>query len=718
MSARTVPRWASLRAPRSSSALIVMLALVLARGDLQAHNGASLAAPTKVSASIVLNGTIDSGAAEAVWAPGVQPDTLPNTCAEFNGAPPPVTVFALNDGVNVFLAFDIPDRSAQANDQLFLYFDPSHDAGAAPNADDRVLSLRLSDVNANNAIPTSEFRSGTGAGWSAPVAGLLPGSDVRYTRHAGGGGSWQVEARLPFTATAGFAFVYVNETGAAAEDCNGDAIIDDFYASFPSTLTVTTAMSLPTGVATPSAWGDLTFGPQPPTVTFVAPLCCHNTDITFSPSTQPFTPGVPVNIRARVHNQHATSPASNVNVQIRVHDFGTGGAVIAPFPLATLVPSIGPLGSDVSNVVNWPSPPAGLHGCIRAQIMPPTTSQYFIGAGATAQHNIDVAALKKGMLKALPFMTFNPEQHEARIILAMQPRLTGPTQGITFRLRQPDRALQAQEQMRVAIEVNVPETTPETDVPTQTLEVPGPSGGAAVPPLEKRSGREPVTMAVTAGTRVHMSATGQIDLDGGGPLPAVGPDGRDFRQQIAGGRQQVRFLLASPSAAQVAGALIGSFDGFRSGFVVGAEGTVEVPDGVQQLSLAINDVDGGFDENSGAFDVEVSVLPSLQTPSDDVRPTGAAPAGGGATTRASLVLPEVLIAATTTASVSASQDVRYNLLTHHGAAVYQLLVGKNQGPGPTTPGGSIPYWWWLVALIVLLLLIILLLKRRHTPARP
>lgn len=711
---------------RRSPALVVVLSLLLARGSLvvDAHSGASLAAPTKAAGSIVVNGTIDTGGAEAVWAPGVPPDTLPNSCAEFNGIPPapPVTVFALNDGVNLFLAFDIPDHSAQANDQLFLYFDPLHNAGAAPNADDRVLSLRFSDVNANNAVPTAEFRTGTGAGWSGPTAGLLPGSDVRYTRHAAAGGSWQVEVRLPFTSTPGFAFVYANETGEAAADCNGDAIVDDFYASFPTTLAIVNATSLPTGVATPSEWGDLTFGPQPPTVTFQAPLCCHSTDITFAPSTIPFTAGVPVNIQARVHNQHASSIANNVNVQIRVHDFGTGGGVILPFPLATLVPTINPLDSNASNQVNWPSPPAGLHGCIRAEIMPPTTAQYFIAGGSSvAQHNIDVACVPQGMIKNLQFMTFNPARQEARIILAMQPTLTGPTEGLKFTLRQPDRPLRAEEQMRVAIEVNVPATTPVTDVPTQTHQVPGPSGGTAVPPLERRSGKEPVAIPVTAGSRLHLMATGRVDLDGDGQLPPVGPDGTDLTKQT-GERQ--RFLLSSPAAAQVAGALIGSFDGFRTGFVVGSEGTVPVPQEAQQLLLAVNDHDGAFDDNGGGFDVDVAVLPALQRTGDDVPPIGAAPAAGtqaaapGTTPR--VVLPEVLIAATTTARVNASSDVTYNLLTHHGAAMYQLLVVKDKGhtpgPGPTTEPSAMSWWWWLLAPIVLLLLLLLALKRRRTPA--
>src|SRR5262245_25075610 len=149
---------------------------------LYAHSGDVLAAPTKVSSSITLDGTIDSAGAETVWAPGVPAGQLPNNCNEFNGVPPApqVTVYALNDGVNVFLAFDIPDSTANANDTLFLFFDPNHSGGSSPMAGDLALQLVFDDPAANNAVPTAQHYSGTGAGWSAAIAGLLACARARY----------------------------------------------------------------------------------------------------------------------------------------------------------------------------------------------------------------------------------------------------------------------------------------------------------------------------------------------------------------------------------------------------------------------------------------------------------------------------------------------------------------------------------------------------------
>src|SRR5712692_5455683 len=118
---------------------------------LYAHSGTPLAAPTKVSSSITINGTIDAAGTETVWAPGVPAARLPNNCSEFsNGTGPQVTVYALNDGVNVFLAFDIPDSSANANDLLFLFFDPDHSDGSSPGANDLALQLVFDNLAANN----------------------------------------------------------------------------------------------------------------------------------------------------------------------------------------------------------------------------------------------------------------------------------------------------------------------------------------------------------------------------------------------------------------------------------------------------------------------------------------------------------------------------------------------------------------------------------------
>ncbi len=678
---------------------------------LYAHSGSPLSAPTGVAASININGTIDNAGTETVWGAGVEASTLPNTCAEFSGMTgAPVTFYALNDGVNLYLAFDIPDASANANDLLFLAFDPNHGAGSNPAADDRALKLTFNNTAASNLVPQSEFYSGTGAAWSGATAGLPPGVEAKYSRIATGSGKWQLEMKLPFTGpTIGFAFEYFNETGDAAEDCNGDGDADDFYAPFPSTLTIVSPISLPAGIANPSLWGNLDFGPQPPTVRFQSPLCCHSADITFNPSALPFTAGVPVNIFAQVHNLHATSVANNVNVEVRVHKFGTGGGII--FTGSTVIASIAASGQTFSNPVQWPSPPAGIHGCIQAEIKPPTVSQYFIAGGASiAQYNIDVACVPQGESKTLLFTTFNPTlNQEARFTLMKQTLLPRGFEKMTFDLEQPV-GLPPRGEREVRLTVRVPADTPTTEVEKQTLNLPPTAGGATVPPLGSRSGTDAVSIPVRPGQRLHLSATGQVDLDGGGPWPAAGPDGQNLEKEVAG-----KPLLGGQPSAQFAGALIGSFTGFvapaidvkvvnlppqPSGFLIGSESTVVVPQGAERLWLAVNDIDGAYADNSGAgFAVEASTLPPLDA-------ADAARRAAGAT---AVTLPQVNVTAVTTARVTAGEHT-YNLLTNHGGLVYQLLVvgdgGRHIADGE--PATAWPWFYWLLlALLGLFVLIII-----------
>jgi hypothetical protein len=112
---------------------------------LYAHSGAMLGANAKVSSSIILDGTIDCSGTETVWGSGVLAGTLPNTCDEFNGtsSASQIRFHALNDGANLFLAFDIPDSSARADDTLFLFFDPNHGGGSSPASDDLSTAERI-----------------------------------------------------------------------------------------------------------------------------------------------------------------------------------------------------------------------------------------------------------------------------------------------------------------------------------------------------------------------------------------------------------------------------------------------------------------------------------------------------------------------------------------------------------------------------------------------
>ena len=287
------------------------------------------------------------------------------------------------------------------------------------------------------------------------------------------------------------------------------------------------------------------------------------------------------------------------------------------------------------------------------------------------------------------FNAFNPDKDQAlKIVLATQKWLPPGFEGLRFDLQQPDRPLRAQEAFPIRLTVTAADTTPLTEVPTRDAKVPPTAGG--------RGGADAVVVSVSPGERLHFSATGSVDPDGGGPSPAAGPEGQDL-SKAAGDR---RFLLGGQEGGRVGGALIGSFNNFANSFVIGTEGTVDVPRDVKELRLAVNDFDTGYADNSGdGFAVKISTLPSLN----------AARGEGGAIVASKVTLPQIDIVATSASQVTIGQRT-YHLLTNHGGVTYQVLVVK---ASDHLVGGK--YDWkfflWILLLLLLILILILLLRR-------
>jgi hypothetical protein len=159
--------------------------------------------------------------------------------------------------------------------------------------------------------------------------------------------------------------------------------------------------------------------------------------------------------------------------------------------------------------------------------------------------------------------------------------------------------------------------------------------------------------------------------------------------------------------------LIGSFDAFATSFFIGSEMTLTAPDKAEKLWLAVNDLDGGYGNNTGAgFDVDISTLPLPQAAAGLKRAAQAPQAP----------LPQLNIAAVSTARITTGERVVYNLLTNHGGLTYQFLVvdAKGHMTGGFFPPLGLP--WWLFYLLLLLLLFVLLLfvwlRRRKSGQQP
>ncbi len=141
--------------------------------------------------------------------------------------------------------------------------------------------------------------------------------------------------------------------------------------------------------------------------------------------------------------------------------------------------------------------------------------------------------------------------------------------------------------------------------------------------LDSATGRPRTTsIPVKAGQIVTVLAFGDIDPDGAdGPLPASSASGTVRRDAItptlAATAAAPRYLLDNPRyvPSQWVGTLIGSFDGFKTSFVVGTNASLAIPRGAERLSLAVNGSAADYQRATGAFVIKsiVTEAPSVPT---------------------------------------------------------------------------------------------------------
>jgi hypothetical protein len=127
------------------------------------------------------------------------------------------------------------------------------------------------------------------------------------------------------------------------------------------------------------------------------------------------------------------------------------------------------------------------------------------------------------------------------------------------------------------------------------------------------SGEPPIEIPVKPGSTVSLVAAGLISID---------PASKSHTHNDANGYADDTIILAAePKQGQRSfllrrdvfqpegriGALIGSFDGFRTSFVIGTDKTFVVPARSEKLALAINNVAGRYGISTGQF--EINLIP-------------------------------------------------------------------------------------------------------------
>jgi len=152
------------------------------------------------------------------------------------------------------------------------------------------------------------------------------------------------------------------------------------------------------------------------------------------------------------------------------------------------------------------------------------------------------------------------------------------------------------------ITIGAPKYDPMGDVLKENLMVP-PQAGGDNPNVNKKSGLKPVYVKVNPGRATLIANFGlneqdvqQVDMDGDNDLRPNGVVGQIVKKSST---------LLAPHIRL--GALIGSFDDFRTAFPIGAGVQVVAPANATHLALGINDYVGHYSDNSGTgFRVKVS----------------------------------------------------------------------------------------------------------------
>lgn len=117
---------------------------------------------------------------------------------------------------------------------------------------------------------------------------------------------------------------------------------------------------------------------------------------------------------------------------------------------------------------------------------------------------------------------------------------------------------------------------------------------------------------VKPGNIVTVLAFGEVDVDGSGPLPPTSATG--FTEQTAG--HQANYLLSRGRYRpnEYAGALIGSFDGFQTSFVIGRDSSIFVPEQATSLTLAVNARLPAYTALVGGYDIFTIATPAPNVP--------------------------------------------------------------------------------------------------------
>jgi hypothetical protein len=560
----------------------------------------------QVATRPVLNGL----ATDPAWAEGFR------FVMEDGGPFPAATLRGVSTVDSVYLYAEVEDTDFNAADVVVIGFNPSntpsgyHRIHVFPCPTTGICPANGNTLAAGVSHWTGNLPPGGSFAWT-PWSGTSPVRARSATATAGSQKKWAVEVAIPRGAPFNFPadnffglFVDVIRTN-PEEGIDGQAVQYTWPAGHIIGSTEDDVADLEGNTPMPNVWGNATLSTR-----FGNGVTITSNDIR---SNHPTDPGkipldMPVVFRGTAANYTVSGgtlvAANDVRATFQIANNGlpalgsyatVPGGVVGP---ATIAPSA----AHTFETPAWPLTPqqrtgytANPNQCIRVELTSTNASTIFINSSA---------------MRNMQFVETSSPFRERAVVNTRGLRLARGQDTHTILLRESfvnfDPSMRWRTEIRGATPagerlyranarpggehvLDIVVDPPPVRIPGSTVRVPAGTGGRERPAVQ---------VEVRPNELVTVIASGIVEI-GGRPVSALGApavQGEQDQQPVTRG-PGVRG--PAPPATDRVGALLGSFDGFQTTFVVGNAATVKVPEGATSLGLRIADQEGGHDRQRG-----------------------------------------------------------------------------------------------------------------------
>ncbi|MFS8979359.1 hypothetical protein PO002_33580 [Cupriavidus necator] len=536
--------------------------------------------------------TLDGLANEAAWADGfrfVMEDGVPGLSA--------AVLRGVADASSIYLYAEVEDINFNDSDVVVIGFNPD---GASNNYRRiHVFPCKpagVCDSSGNTQQPTIEYWTGSLSGgsfvWTSQPVGALQAKTATAT---GATKKWSAEVKVPRGAP--FNFVDTNFFGMFVDVVRTDPTVglggEAVQYTWPpaerigSTSENDIFAQLETGTPVPSKWGNATlskvFGKgvtissnelrsnqaDPGKISLNAPNIFYGTAANYSSSGGTLVAANDVNATFKIANNGLPALGSFANVPV-------GGNPAGPANIA-------PTAAHTFQTGTWNLTPqqqadygANVNQCIRVELT--TTNPNTVIITPSVMRNMQFVTTSSPFRERAAFTAKGVETSGRRVdftlreqFLNFDPQLRWTTE-IGNATRVADKVYRAQLGPGADGVLDITVQPPNLRIPSVDVAIPPGTGGP----------RPNVRFAVAPGELVTVIASGNVLIDG---VPVSGAGAGEVRGDDKTGLRP--------------GTLLGSFDGFKTSFVIGTASTVKVPEGAAELQMKLHDTLQGYEKQRG-----------------------------------------------------------------------------------------------------------------------